>query len=170
MAVEYLDPNENVNAVWTTNSYTFIDDGIRQPTAPNTGTDETIIAYDADDYEKQSYSMSNLSGSYSEITEIKVWLYAHSNHSVGLDLNVSITVGGVEETAILISPYTTYIWYSVTFSGSWTQAEADALIINFETVAVAKGFYIDIGATYAEVTAIEGGSQINSNLSLFAKQ
>ena len=44
MATEFIDPNGNTTTVWTQNSFTLIDDGVRQPTEPAISADRLHAA------------------------------------------------------------------------------------------------------------------------------
>ena len=155
MASEFLDPTSNVNAVWSANAYTLIDDGTRQPSVPAT---DKIVADDNDDSEEQSYGMSDPAASYSEITSIVVWAYGEVSHpSLDNDLNCRIKVGGVYETAqsFGFTAAANLIWQSLTFNGSWTEAEVDNLEVSFITPTIDKDESIEIHSMYVDMTGTE---------------
>lgn len=76
MATYFLDPNSNNNALWSVNSYLFIDDAIREPNSVPT-TDQ-ISAIGTDDNENQAYNMETftLPANY-QVISVELWSWGY---------------------------------------------------------------------------------------------
>ncbi len=160
MATGYLDPNGQVsNAGWvdqglvnSTNIYVSIDDGMRQPTAPN-GTD---YAYTTTDGGTVVFSMPTLSGVLS-VSQIKVWLYGEyfDTGGAGEGILISAKIGGAFQinTRVYAAGVGSLTWVSVTYTGSYTQSDIDNLEIRLtHEDAGIWGNESYVHAVYAEVT------------------
>ena len=147
MATEYLDPNSNITSVWKTYNYTNIDNGVRQP---STNTSDYIQWNKSDDDEIQAYGMSNLS-SLTSITSIKVWVYGkRTSHDP--DLQCRINVGGSYEDYQNFGLTSTSSWHSLTFNGTWTDTDVNALGVYFLSGSIGGFSDNKIYLVYAEIT------------------
>jgi len=160
MATEYLDPNSNITSVWKTYNYTNIDNGVRQP---STNTSDYIQWNKSDDDEIQAYGMSNLS-SLTSITSIKVWVYGKRT-SDDPDLQCRINVGGSYEDYQNFGLTSTSSWHSLTFNGTWTDTDVNALGVYFLSGSIGNFSDNKIYLVYAEITGTNiTGTNIKINI------
>jgi hypothetical protein len=112
---EIIRPNGNVNTLWSTNSYTLIDNNVVQPAS---GSGDFANATGADDFKKQSWSVASPLGEGS-VTLLRLWVEA-ATATIGLELQASVKIGGVEtDPQALLVTGGTFLWFSVDFSGIW---------------------------------------------------
>ena len=149
---DYTDPNGDVaTSGWTPTPagthYTTIDEATRQPTVPDTA--DYISAADGggqDDFNMTTFTAAT-------VTQIKVWVYGE-NPGAQAQFQGNIYVAGAWQTAGTFSvgtPAGSPSWGSITYDGSWTQADLD----NLKVRLIRSG--INMTATkcfamYAEVT------------------
>lgn len=127
--------------------YTTLDDGTRQPAVPNTTDYITDMGPPSrnDDF---NVDMSTLAAD--SVNSVKLWAYAKNEAPV--PLNVNIYIAGAWQTADTSNTLTSsYAWYSATWTGTWTQADLDALRIR--VMKTGGGTITEtVAAIYAEVT------------------
>ena len=149
MSVGYVDPVGDNAVTWTpsagTDHYALVDDGVRQPDAPDTAD---YISYIAAPGANEDFDMGTFE--VSAVSAITVWAYAKHTTSAALTLN--IYVDGAWQTAdssnTLIG---NYAWYSATWNAAWDQADLDALLVRVTKTGGAT-WTETVAAIYAEIT------------------
>ena len=121
----YVDPNgDGTTLQWTPTPsgthYTTIDDGTRQPSVPNISDYVARSGVAAGDI----YDLTSIS-SVSSVSQITIWAYGSVTGAGGI--NTSIYVGGAWQADQLLNLTSSNSWLSLTFTGTWTQADLDAL-------------------------------------------
>ena len=155
MSVGYIDPNgDGAMGAWVPvpdwPAYSRIDDGTRQPDAPNTA--DYIKSTDAGP-DPCTFYMTTLT--VQSVSTITVWIYAKYDGLATLTSNFSTgsTYLGVWDVPVTGS----WVWYSHTYSDvGWTQAQLDDARLHF-TGAVSGPSTLYIAAAYAEITYTAGG-------------
>jgi hypothetical protein len=147
-ATGIVRPNENNNMLWTTYAYTNIDDPVEEPAA---GYGDTVWADQVDNLEKQQYDMGSLAGvdSVSQIV-----LHTRMAGFRG-DVDCNIYIAEAWQTATNIYPGDSEIlaWQpTITWTGAWTQADLDGLLLGFTAHTSGTPDYIEIDVAYCEVT------------------
>ena len=149
MATGYVDPSGDDTQVWNaptaTPVYTEIDDGIRQPTAPNTadydrdaGATEKIDIFDMD-------TITNVD----EVTQVKLWAYGKIGGLDPAECHGDVYLNGSWTSLTDFVFTTSYAWKSITYNGSWTQADLDALQVKLRKINTG---FAEVAAVYCEVT------------------
>jgi len=123
--IAYLDPNgDGTPLQWTPvpsgTHYTTIDDGVRQPDTPDI-TDYITLNVNGVD----TYNMSSIP-SISSVSSITIWAYGLVPGAPGF-IYGNIYIGGAWQSAQSFNFSTSGSWQSITFTGTWTQADLDAL-------------------------------------------
>ena len=146
----YLDPNGDVSITWNRTTgpdynYQDIDDGIRPPSKP--GADRVYIQAPAtsdDVYDMEA------APSGATVTIIKIWVYGemYPGAATSIDLNIG---GGWEGASSLGFTDNVKSWESVTFTGSWSEAQVNAMQVKLLKTAGA-GAYPDIWEITAYIT------------------
>lgn len=103
---------------------------------PNTSnyisTGESGAGGEIDEFEMSSFTFPS---GVTEVTSITVGIYAQSatNANGGnLDtVDIKLFIAGAYQTAVTVTPaFNTWEWHTATFTGSWTQADVDAMRVN----------------------------------------
>lgn len=129
-----------------------VNEVVTQPTAPSTASGYLSMGSGAAKVE--ILGMETIAG-VSAVSQIKVWVYS-SFTADGPTFTASIFVGGVFVADVSFAAAAAAGWYSATFSGSWTQADLDALQVRmtFSSGSPVGTLY----AMYAEATYEEAAS------------
>ena|ERR1035437_1503310 len=150
----YVDPNgDSTPLQWSpipgATHYTALDDGIRQPTAGGTADYITSSANGKIDI----FDMSTLTvGSVSNVT---VWAY-----NAGVTANcvsVSIYMGGGWTALTAIGVVSSVAWRSVSFNGTWTQSDLNAMQVKVQNTETNVPFVATVDSLYCVVTYTAGG-------------
>lgn len=154
MVTGYVDPNGDVSKQWelpaSGTHFDDIDDGVRQPTAPGTSTYIAETTEEAE-VQKDVFNMTSLAG-VSEVTQIKVWAYGHADGAASPSCKTRIKIGGVWKTLTNLNFTGSNTWKSATFTGSWTQAQLDALQVELEADLDGDMGEVYVYEMYCEVT------------------
>lgn len=161
MGTYYLDPDGNVNTLWTTYDFSNIDKEVRQPTAPSTGTFILGVYYIGNDDrgERQEYSFESMSKLYAEyISSIKVWAYGKyitisGSPTCDCDINISgcndknfgFTASWSWKSVEWVSG-TNFVQYGV------NQSHLDGIQVVCEANIPTSGDSIQIAGLYIEIT------------------
>jgi len=159
----YVDPNGDVATGWTPNPagthYTCIDDGTRQPSTPNTsdllnGTSNNAI---------DTFNMTTLS-SASSVTNVTIWGYGTvSDSGVGNAVHGYTNLTGAT-TPTNFSFTNTASWKSISFSGTWTQANLDGLQVSIKNIFPVPLTSAHIYALYCVITYTSSTTTANNAL------
>ncbi len=151
MPSEFLDPNANINTLWSAFEFTSIDDGVRDPTVPSL---DIVRANQNDDDELQEWGMENPVETYSEITTIEIKHYAELEDGTS-DGDINLRVGGSLQTAQAMNLVTSLAWRSNTFTGNFSQSDVDSLQVIVDSNTRDKDENLRIHALYAEITGTD---------------
>ncbi len=158
--VGYADPNGDSEPLeWVEipdgDHYPTIDDGTREPDTPD--TDDYI--YSANNTTQDTFDMETVDLGDVPATSIKIWVYGYgeygtSPHIFQHSATGNIYIDGSWQTAKEFDMSNTTQWYSVEFTGTFTQADVDALEVQFTKTQTAGsiGGATYIYAAYAEIT------------------
>ncbi len=154
----YVDPNGDLATGWSVSPsgthYTTLDDGTRQPTAPNTGD---YISTNTNNY-VDTFDMSTFGG-VNSVTQVKVWIYCELNPYEGggsADVTGNIYMNSLWQTPQSFSCVDAAGWKSVSFTGTWTSTDLENMQVKLTSV-VAGGWwgYIYAYAMYSEIKYTE---------------
>ena len=150
MSVGYVDPVGDNAVTWTpsagTDHYALVDDGVRQPDAPDTAD---YVSYTAAPGANEDFDMGTLT--VSEVSSVTVWAYA--KHDAAAALNLNVYLAGAWQTANTTNTLSgTYAWYSATWNGSWSQADLDALLVRVTKTNAQEVYVETVAAIYADIT------------------
>ncbi len=136
-----LVPDSDVTTGWPTTTgtshYTEIDDGSTPDMASYIATDTANSSY------TDEFTMSTASN-IDEATSITIRVFATSvtanPSSVEIDtLSLNARINGTLQTASTIYPIGSYAWFSISYTGSWTQADIDSLQVQLTRNVVGGG-------------------------------
>ncbi len=163
MSTAYLNPNGDGSSVnWTASGgspyYPYVSKGVQNPTTPSTasyiGPDRGVT---------DEFLMETISD-VDEVTSISVWLYGFSALGIFTSqpapYRFSLFLNGswVDYPIGFEDMPTSSAWVSQTFTGSWTQADIDALQVRIEaTDDSGPGSQATVYAIYAELTYTASG-------------
>jgi len=151
MPTTYLDPDGDITNQWTkstgTVSWSLLDDAVRQPTAPTTGSDRLTTTTDAQVTEVTLTSLALGTGS---VVSVIAWWHGANGSATKSSVDLALYTGATQLAVTTITS-TTETWYSVTYTGPLTQAELDDLRIRLTyhetssttTVAIANEVYAE---------------------------
>lgn len=145
-----LRPNGNNNTNWNLNDYTLIDDIVTQPVAPTTGSDYAYPNKN-DDSESQEWTLEDCPTHISSVTSVIVWVYGKSTEA-DPTMDVNINVNSSWQTAQTITFTSSYAWYSKTFTGTWTEANMNGMLVRLTTKSIVNNLTWEIDALYCYVT------------------
>lgn len=155
MSTDFVDPNGDVTTQWEVTPagthFSTIDDGVRQPTEP--GYLDYIEAHIIDVID--TFDMTPLT--VTSVSNITVWSFGRSEAPAsGVKCTCSINTGSGWADDVDFSFTTSYTWKSVSFDGTWTQAELNALQVRLTKLGslVAGGIWVI--CMYALVTYTAG--------------
>ena len=149
MASEIIRPSGNVNALWSANSFSLIDEVVINPAA---GSADECIADDADDNEEQIWSFPSLA-SLTTATSVTVHIY-HSDDGISADppVAVRVKVGGVWSSPQDFSYSGTVSWDSNSYAGTWVASDFDDFEVGVTAPSVlGSGDRYLLRTLYAEV-------------------
>lgn len=145
-----LRPNGNNSIGWTGASYVNIDDAVSQPTA---GDGSIIKPAKANDNSDCDFDLDDCGSTIYNITSVVVWVYGYSTEAdKTMEVNLNISGWQTEQTITFTGSYS---WYSKTFtpaSGTWTQAQMDAMLVRISSNTVANDNTWWIDTIYCYVT------------------
>ena len=159
MATGYCDPNGDDSIQWNPNSnnYQQIDDGVRQPSDPGTVTG----VEDNGDGTIDIYNMTTIA-SVTSVSQVVIWVYGKVDGADVDTTDIDINMGGWEGAqTIPFSHGAAPAWQSVTFNGTWSQADLDGLQVKAtanHNIAGANNNY----EIYAEVTYSSAASSTST--------
>lgn len=139
---QYLDPISNVNALWMSNAYTSIDNGVRQPTVA--GISDSVIANKNDDNEGQQWGMAlGDAGSY---PTLRLWVMGTDTFSANPPLlKARLNINGAwtaqqDMPSQFPSTVQASSWKSLDFSGPFT-LPLSTLQVELETQVMDDGTF-----------------------------
>jgi hypothetical protein len=156
----YLDPDGNGTATAWTNTYTNVDDGVRQPTAPSDGL--TISGTTTDE---TAETLTFETDTWTSDTVYTLWVYGTGGNKRGID--VAYSVNGSDPglahgtRAQLIGSNGAAGWYSRTLTIA-SQTELDNLRVEFIANSTAGGGGASaptINAVYVQATVPDTTTQ-----------
>lgn len=155
MATGYSDPDGDITTQWNRTGggahYLAINDGVRQPTVPSTGSGQTIDALDGDESDIDEFTMDNSITDVAVVTQIVIWTYGF-NTPANMDGKIRIYIGGWQ-TEYTLNFSSSWGWVSVTWNGSWSQAQLNGLQLRYTANSLIGKFDAHIiAAAYAQVT------------------
>ena len=138
----YLDPNGDSSTAWDVENgpanYDDINDETRPPTAPDTtqyaNRVELYTAATGDDVYEMEAAPSGA-------TTTSIVVYAYGYVWPGAAISVDLYIAGSWEGAVALG-YTDYVaaWKSATFSGSWSEAQVNAMQVKLSKTAGASTY------------------------------
>ena len=160
MATDFIDPNADGTAQdWTaypsTPAWDCINDGVRQPTS----VDSSYIESSTDAYASE-FNFTTLT--VASVSSVVVWVYHMDGGADSTVIGVQIYMGGSWQTQQNL-PHNLDGWDSLTFNGTWTQADLNALQVRVISV-MPEGGYSDIFEIYGVVTYSEAGTNMQVNI------
>ena len=147
----FLDPNADVNVNWTKSAgstgWELLDDAVRQPTAPTTGTDRCTTTTSGQVCEV-GFDTVTKEGT---ITKVTAWWHGANSHATRATVRFSIYEGGVERAYTVITA-TGEAWHSLDWTADLTQAQLDGISVRLtynetgstNNLATANEIYIEI--------------------------
>ena len=161
MTIETVRPTSNVDAVWSSNAYTLIDDaGGEQPDIDWFDAEADVQAIEDDDFSTQTWGMGNITvagdADY-EVSAITVWGYWAQDEegTITADPSLRIKVNGVWSEFREFAAVTAFQWFSETFTD--LSANAGDYELHVEGTAGENslpGDGLRLRALYAEVTYV----------------
>jgi len=154
MATDYVDPNFTNTAQWAgstgTPHHLQVDDAVRQPGNPGTAT---YVRYqDGDENDDEDYSFSTLT--VASVSSVRVWFYI-ATRTITEDCWIRIYMGGWTGQLRLDFTQTGVKWYSLLFSGTWTQADLNGLRVEYAAPpSIGKTNNGTLYCTYCEITYV----------------
>lgn len=147
----YIDPGTNVNSLWTVNSYTNIDRGIREPTIDSTPT--PCQAYKGtDDGEEQKWGVTGSSYTSINISSITMWVLGLGAEDYGGRFNIYAGGAWLGLSEVKCNLLTNQ-WWSNTWSGlSLTGQDANNLQMSITTGLTSSFGGLSVYAIYLEIT------------------
>jgi hypothetical protein len=169
----FIDPNgDGASHTFIPNTgplhYPEIDDGWRSPSVP----DLTNFIYDdSDSVSLDIYDMTSLT--VTSVSNVTIWAFGESGFGINTDNTTgSIYMGGSWTTPLNFNfPLSTLYtgveaeWRSISFSGTWTQANLDAIQVKIQ----GDVYYELIYAMYGVVT-YTGGVEPPATKAYFIKK
>lgn len=148
MPVRYLDPNSDAKSEWTEApvgpAWSALDDGTRQPSTPDTS--DNINTPTTGQLSRQDLTTFTLA-SGEVVTQVKGWFYCETGATGSMVVSFQ---GPITTISLTVAAGSSAAWRSITYTGSLTQANLDALQLQAQSVTT--GATRKVHAMYAEVT------------------
>ena len=157
----YLDPISNgTTNQWNATAvpnYAEIDDGTRQPNAPDTAN----YIYSTVNGQIDEYNMSDTSETGLSVTKIRVWAYC--NGGAGDDVTANIYVDGAWQTAKSLNCQALE-WRNATFTGAWDEIDLNNLNVRLTSVisTQANVYAMYVETEYENYATLSGCDYITS--------
>ena len=148
----YLRPSaDTVTAEWTPDSgsvhFNRVNDVVIQPTAP--GVSDNYLDSNLVGIGTHTDELEIQTGTINRISSMKLWVYGETTalSVVSADVFLGGAYGGFQN---IIPALSAAGWFSLTFSGSYTQTDLDALKIKIKNTTTGAG-EAKVYAIYVEV-------------------
>lgn len=163
MATETRHIISNVNALWSTNAYTNLDNTVESPSTPSA---VGITANDGDDNEDQQYNLAQPTFSgYKFVTAIKIWAYPTVLDDSPI---IRVKINGIvygEFNLFNINTWTSNtvsgLWIASDFSGGWVMSALSPTLDKDESITI-KAMYTEL-TVVAGTTNLRGGVYAGGN-------
>ncbi|MFA5386216.1 MAG: hypothetical protein WC297_00850 [Candidatus Paceibacterota bacterium] len=150
----YVDPSSDVSVTWTsgapadpTTHYTRVDDGIRQPNACDEANWNGVASNTGG---IDTFGMTNIEG-IATATNITIWVNGTLVAGTVPIYGYTNLTGATTKTAFGFAAFTK-AWKSVSFNGTWTQADIDSLQVSVEMGNTGGSVSMTAYGVYAVIT------------------
>ncbi len=152
----FSDPTGVSSNNWENGTWSNVDNGIRQPDVNGI----TLDSMDDGLTGVAVFNMSNVVMGTDLTTAILVWIYAKGEGG-GDDIEGDLNIAGGFEGQSAFSITASNSWKSLTFTGSWTDTQVDAMTVE---VTAAPGFdRVTLFECYAEINTVSSGNSVTIN-------
>jgi len=157
-ATSVVRPNGDSNFNWSStgaSGYQEIDEGVVQPDPGDPG--DRVSASTAENDAVAAFDMETVAA-VGAVTEVDVWVYCQAE--AGGDAEVAVNLPNPNPPAQSLNPGDTYGWRRVTWSGEWTQASLDAMVVRFTARTAEAGQTVRVATVFVEVTYSLGAAVV----------